>query len=262
MFAALFFAQDLPEQNHSAIRPAPAGYAFPNGQRLVFNAEWRLFNAGTAVLEISSSGGQQHVHGTADSTGAVSLFYRVRDRFDSWFDSRSLCSSRIIKHTEEGLHRKDTQITFDYARGQAVLEETNLRNNERKRVENAVPGCASDVLSAVFYGGTLPLVPGEQYTFPLNDGNKTVDVTVHVEGREEIKIPTGTYHTIRVQPEASSGSLSKKGKIWVWYTDDAQHMPVQMRGRMLWGNLTLTLVRIEKPAQSNAITTTASTPVP
>lgn len=242
---AVSLTQDRAPQG-SVIRPAPAGYSFPDGQRLVYQAEWRLFNAGTAVLELSSTSGQQHVHGTADSSGAISLLFKVRDRFDSWFDSRSLCSARIIKHTEEGRHRKDTQITFDYQRGQAVLEETNLHNNERKRVENGVPGCATDVLSGVFYGSTLPLAAGDEYTFPLNDGNKTVDVIVHVEGREDVKTPLATYHTVRVQPEASSGPLRQKGKIWVWYTDDAQHIPVQMRAHMFWGNLNLSLISIEK----------------
>ncbi|MBV8208067.1 MAG: DUF3108 domain-containing protein [Acidobacteria bacterium] len=228
-----------------AIRPAPPGYTFPDGERLVYQGEWRLFNAGTATLEISPAGGQQHVHGVADSSGAIALLYRVSDRFDSWFDSQSLCSSRILKHTEEGRHRRDTQISFDYEKGQAVLEETNLSNNEHKRVENAIPGCVTDVISAVFYGGTLPLAAGDEYSFPLNDGNKTVNVMVHVEGREDIKTPAGAYHTVRVRPEASAGPLRQKGKIWVWYTDDAQHTPVQIRARMFWGNLTLSLLRSE-----------------
>jgi hypothetical protein len=59
-----------------------------------------------------------------------------------------------------------------------------------------------------------------------------------------------------VQPEASSGPLQKKGKIWVWYTDDAQHIPVQMRGRMGWGNLTLSLIRIEKLTPGSSAPTT------
>ncbi len=258
--ATILAAQDAPQPKNSSIRPAPDAYTFPDGQRLVYQAEWRLFNAGTAVLELSASGNQQHVHGAADSSGAISLLFHVRDRFDSWFDSRSLCSARIIKHTEEGRRRKDTQITFDYARNQAVLEETNLKNNEHKRVENPIPGCATDVLSGVFYGMTLPLSAGDEYSFPLNDGNKTVDVIVHVEAREDVKTPLGSYHTVRVQPEASSGPLRQKGKIWVWYTDDTQHIPVQMRAHMFWGTLNLTLVRIEKlaPAAPGA----ASSPAP
>lgn len=249
MLLALAFAcasgQEPAPQSASAIRPAPADYSFPH-ERLVYNGEWRLFDAGTGTIEITPVGAQMHVHGIADTSGAIALLYRVHDRFDSWFDAHTLCSSRLIKHTEEGSHKKDTQITFDYPRGQAVLEETNLKNNQRKRVENPIPGCATDVLSAFFYGATLPLDAGEQYTFPLNDGNKTIDVIVHVEAREDIKTPAGTFHTVRVQPEATSGPLKQKGKIWVWYSDDAQHTPVQIRARMFWGNLTLVLARVEK----------------
>jgi hypothetical protein len=35
--------------------------------------------------------------------------------------------------------------------------------------------------------------------------------------------------------------------VWVWYTDDAAHIPVQMRARLFWGTLTFRLNRIERP---------------
>jgi hypothetical protein len=34
--------------------------------------------------------------------------------------------------------------------------------------------------------------------------------------------------------------------VWVWYTDDAQRIPVQMRARMGWGTLTFRLARVDK----------------
>ena len=102
------------------------------------------------------------------------------------------------------------------------------------------------MLSGILYGATLPLHDGATYNFPLNDGGKTVDVQAHVEGREEVKTPAGTFHTVRVQPEADSGILRKRGKIWVWYTDDGQHIPVLMRARLFWGTLTIRLTRIDK----------------
>jgi hypothetical protein len=79
----------------------------------------------------------------------------------------------------------------------------------------------------------------------LNDGGKTVDVTAKVESRETIKVPAGTFQTIRVSPESTAGPLKNKGRIWIWYTDDARRIPVQMRGKMFWGTLTLKLEKIE-----------------
>jgi hypothetical protein len=229
----------------SYVRPTPAGYRFPNGQVLHYTAEWRLWNAGVATVRMDDAGSEQKITATADSVGFVSLLYKVTDKFESYFDKRSFCSTHIFKHSEEGLHKRDTNIRFDSIRRKAILDERNLRNNETKHTEQDIPGCVTDVLSGIFYVASLPLEPGKSFTFPLNDGGKTVDVKVHVETREDIKTEAGTFHTVRVQPEAESGVLKSKGKIWVWFTDDAAHTPVQMRARLFWGTLTFKLARIE-----------------
>jgi hypothetical protein len=226
------------------IAPVRPGYEFPHGQTLHYEAEWRFLPAGVATVRIDRAGAQEHVSATADSTGVVALLYRVQDQFNSYFDARSLCSSRLVKHTEEGSHRRDTVITYDYARGKAVLEERNLKDDQQKKIENDIPGCVTDVLSGIFYVASLPLQPGANYRFPINNGSKTVTAQAHVEGKEQIKTPAGTFQTVRVGPEGDSGILS--GRIWIWFTDDAQHLPVQMRAKLSWGTLNIYLTSISK----------------
>jgi hypothetical protein len=230
----------------SYIRPAPETYRFPTGQTLHYAAEWRLWNAGVATVKMETAGSEQKISATADSIGFVSLLYKVADRFEAYSDRKSWCSTHIYKHSEEGLHKRDTNIRFDQLQRKAVLDEKNLRNNETKHTEQDIPGCVTDVISAIFYVGSQQLEPGKSYTFPLNDGGKTVDVRAYVRAREDIKTDAGTFHTIRVEPEAESGPLKGKGKAWIWYTDDAAHTPVQMRTRMFWGMLTFKLTRIER----------------
>jgi Protein of unknown function (DUF3108) len=226
------------------IEPLRPGYEFPHGQTLHYEAEWRFLPAGVATLRIERAGGQEHVSATADSTGVVALLYRVQDQFNSYFDGKGLCSYKLLKHTEEGLHRRDTVISYDYARGKAILEERNLKDNQQKKTENDIPSCVTDVLSGIFYVGSLPLPSGANYRFPLNNGGKTVTVQAHVEGKEQIKTPAGTFQTVRVGPEGDSGILS--GRIWIWYTDDARHLPVRMRAKLFWGMLTIDLTSIGK----------------
>ncbi len=186
-----------------------------------------------------------HVLGAADSTGVVALLFRVQDRFESSFDAASLCSQSLNKHTEEGSHRRDTHIVFDYKAGKSVLNETNLKTNQKKREEHDIPGCVTDVVSGILYVASLPLTPNATYAFPLNDGGKTVTVQAHVEGKEQVKTPAGTFQTIRVGPEGDYGPLKDRGRIWIWYTDDAQHLPVQMRARLFWGTLTVYLTGVD-----------------
>ena len=226
-----------------SLRP---GFQFPYGQTFNYEGEWRFFTAGMATVRLDRAGTQNHVTVTADSTGVVALLYRVQDRFESYFDGKSLCSAKLVKHVEEGSHRRDTVITYDYARGKSVLEERNLKTNQQKKVENDIPGCVTDVVSGILYVASLPLQAGGVYTFPLNDGGNTVTVQATVEGKEQIKTPAGTFQTIRVGSEGNSAVLKNRGRMWIWYTDDDRHLVVQMRAKLFWGTLTIYLTSINK----------------
>jgi hypothetical protein len=230
---------------HSAIEPAGDSFHFPS-QTLHYDAEWRLWKAGTATLRIEPSGEMEHVIATAEASGAVAVVYRVEDRIESYFDHRTNCSGRILKHSEEGFHKRETTLVFDPARGKSVLDERNLRSGETQHRETDSPACVTDVLSGIFYVGSQRLEPGSVHVFPLNDGGKTVDVTSFVEGREEVKTDAGTFRTVRVAVYSNAAALKGRGKVWIWYTDDAAHLPVQMRSRLFWGTMTLRLTRVEK----------------
>jgi hypothetical protein len=230
----------------SQIIPPPPNYHFPNGQTYVYRVEWHLFTAGTAEVKLESAGTDERVTATGDSTGVVNALYKVHDHFEALFGAHTFCSHRVTKHTEEGSHRRDTAIVLDYARRKSVLDEKNLKTGEVKHVENDIPGCITDVVSGFYYIASLPLAPGNSYTFSINDGGKTAEVTARVETREQVKVPLGTFQTLRVKAEASSGPLKGKGTVWVWFTDDPNRTPVQMRSKLGWGTLLFRMQKLEK----------------
>jgi hypothetical protein len=229
----------------SVTRPR-ADYQFPVGQTYVYGAEWRVFNAGIATLRMEKAGQENRIVATANAAGTISLLYHVQDRLESFFDPSDFCSHNTSRHIEEGFRRVESNIIFDYQRGKALLDHKNIKKKESKHEEHDIPGCVTDMLSSVYYVASLPLLPGKSYNFPINDGGATLTVLAHVEEREQVKTPAGIFKTIRVQPETASGALRDKGKIWVWYSDDAARIPVQMRARMSWGTLTFLLLRVDK----------------
>ena len=227
------------------IQPLRPGFDFPR-QTLRYEAEYRFWTAGVATLRVERSGSQEHLSATADSTGVVALLFRVQDRFNSYFDAQKLCSYKLTKHVEEGSHWHDTSIVFDYSRGKSVLDEKNLKSGQSKHVENDIPGCVTDVVSGILYVASLPLQQDATYSFPLNDGGKTVTIQAHVEGKEQIKTPAGTFQTIRVGPQGDYSALKNRGRVLIWYSDDARHLPIQMQARLFWGTLTVYLASIDK----------------
>jgi hypothetical protein len=227
------------------IAPPRPNYPFPDGRSYVYSAEWHLITGGTGVVRMDAAGTDRKVTATAESSGAVNVIFPVHDRFESHFDPRTFCSLSIFKHSEEGTHRRETSIHFDYERKKSMLDEKSLKTGETKHVENDLAGCATDVITGFYYVQSLPLQLGATYEFPISDGKTTI-VRATVEKREQIKVPAGTFPALMVAAEATSGPLQSKGKVWVWYSDDPGHTPVQMRAKLGWGTLLFRLQRIEK----------------
>jgi hypothetical protein len=230
----------------SQLHPPSPGYRLPNGQTYVYSVEWHMFNAGIARVTMYSSGNQQKITAFADSLGVVNLMYTVHDRWESYFDPRTFCSQKIVKHAEEGKRRRDTDVQFEYARRKVVRTDKDLKTGEIKRIENDIPACVTDVVSGFYYLASQPLAMGTSYTFPINDSGKTTDVTAQVETTEQVKVPAGNYQALRVTAQPVSGPLKGKAKIYVWFSNDANHIPVQMRAKLGWGMLLFRLQRIEK----------------
>ncbi len=220
-------------------------YTFPARQTLTFSVDWRVYTAGTAVFHLEQQGTQEKVTATADTVGNLNMIFPVLDKFESGFDQKTGCSTGFSKTLSEGRRKVSSELTFNYSAGKQNEISKNLVKGTTVTRQANVPACVQDSLSSIFYVATRPLIVGQQVRFPLADSMRTVTVAMKVEGKEEIKTPAGTFQTVRVQPTAEEGIVKNRGNIWVWYTDDARHMPVQIRARLFWGTITFHLQSVE-----------------
>lgn len=240
LFCALFSALGHAQQAATLAPPRP-GFSFPQKQTLTYTVDWRVFPAGTAVLHFEADGGREKLTANADTIGAINLLFHVSDHFQSSFDRTTGCTYEFDKQTVEGRRQINSTLKMDYAAQKAILDEKNLVSGQTKHFEQPVSGCLTDLLTGIYYAASQPLEVGKSFTIPVVDAMHTVPVTMKVEGREEVKTPVGTFKTIRVQPTADAGVVKNRGNIWIWYTDDERHLPVQMRARLFWGTITFRL---------------------
>lgn len=227
------------------ILPPSKSYRFPLHQAYFYNADWHLMNAGTAKLTMESSPQGEHAVVAADTSGFVNLLFAVHDQFRTTINPRNFCSLNLSKRTHEGSRRRETEVRFDYAQGKSLLQEKDLKTGAVKHVEHPIPACVTDVMSSFYYVSSLSLTPGQSYIFPLNDGGPTGEITATVEGKEQVKTPAGVFPTVRVRALATGGPMRNKGRVWVWYSDDAQRIPVQLKAKVKWGTLNFRLARVE-----------------
>jgi hypothetical protein len=228
-------------QQVATLPPPRAGFSFPQRQTLTYSVDWRVFPAGTAVVHFEANGDTERITANADTSGAINLLFHVSDHFQATFDRNKGCTSEFDKQTVEGRRQVNSTLRLDYTQLKSILDEKNLTKGETKHLENPITGCLTDLLSGVFYASSQPMEVGRSFVIPVVDALHTVPVTMKVEGREEIKTPVGTFKTLRVQPTADAGVVKNRGNIWIWYTDDDRHLPVQMRARLFWGTITFRL---------------------
>ena len=223
------------------LAPPRAGYSFAQKQTLTYTVDWRVFQAGTAVIHFEQVGDRERITASADTSGAINMIFHVADNFQSDFDREKGCTYDFNKQTVEGHRQVNSTLHLDYANSKSILDEKNQVNGQTKQLEAQVSGCLTDLLTGVFYASSQPMALGHNFIIPVVDAQRTVDVTMRVEGREEIKTTLGTFKTLRVQPTADAGVVKNRGNIWIWYTDDDRHLPVQMRARLFWGTITFRL---------------------
>jgi hypothetical protein len=241
LFCALAPAILAPADQIAPLTAPRPGFSFPQKQTLTYAVDWRVFPAGTAVLHFEAAGDRERLSADANTAGAINLIFHVGDRFQSTFDRTQGCTYEFDKQTVEGRRQVNSNLRVDYAQGKSILDEKNLVNGQTKHLEVPISGCLTDLLTGVFYASSQPMEVGKSFVIPVVDAMHTVAVTMKVEGREEVKTPLGTFKTLRVQPTADAGVVKNRGNIWIWYTDDDRHLPVQMRARMFWGTITFHL---------------------
>jgi hypothetical protein len=232
---------------------AAAPGALPAREMLDYTVEWRLVTAGKARLvwgatpHHSNPGWQADLH--LESTGLVSKLFKVNNDYVANLES-DLCSSGSHLKSEEGTRHKETSVTFNRDARKAEYLEKDL---DKKAVVNAheieIPACVHDVLGGLYTLRTLNLPLGQTTQVAVSDGKKSVMARVQAQQREEIKTPAGTFKTIRYEAFLFNDVLYRRyGHLYIWLTDDARKLPVQIRVRLQLtiGTITLQLEKEEK----------------
>ncbi len=225
---------------------APAG-----GSVLHYGAEWRMMRAGEARLALtapSESLGRYQADLELRTTGVVASLYKVDNTYSALFDEQ-FCAGSTLMLTRESKKRRETRVTFNQPPGKASYLERDLVKDEIVSTRDIdVPPCVHDVLAGLVRLRALAPEPGQTVQWPLSDGKKSVLARITAMRRETVKTHAGEHRTLRYEAFLFNDVLyRRKGRLFVWLTDDARRLPVQIRIQLPFylGTITLKLEKEE-----------------
>lgn len=210
---------------------------FKIGEELTYTARFNVIPAGKAYLQVVDSTRigdhlTYHVRFKAKTGSLADRIYKIRDQIDSWLDVEKLFAHKQIKSIREGDYRKRIQTTFNYEKGFAVTNDDSL----------AIDGIIYDPYSLLYYLRTIPLKVGDTHSFQAFEKKKMIDFQIKVYGKETIPVPVGTFTCFVVKPFREGEKLFKnQGDMKIWFSDDANRLPVQIQIKLKYGSMLLQL---------------------
>jgi hypothetical protein len=250
-FAWLADVRDAGAQQHDApaTRAVPAvsrgriRTPFGVGERLEYDVKFGAVRVGNGAMEVV---GTETIRGrttwhTVFSVRGGTLFYKVHDRYESWFDVASFSSMRFRQDIDEGSYER--RRTFE------MFPERAMYREDEKPEQPSVPDPLDDG-SFLYFVRTIPLEVGQTYTFERYFKPDRNPVTIKVLRREQVKVPAGTVDAIVIQPIIKTkGIFSEGGQAEVWIADDSTRAMLQFKSKLKFGSLNLYLRSI-RPASA------------
>jgi hypothetical protein len=158
---------------------------------------------------------------------------RFRQRIESTVEPSTFTVLRTTKLDEQGDRQRRSEAIFDRGTGKVVWTERDPKNpaREPRVVTSEFSGAVQDIASVFYFLRTQPLAPGKRFEITVSDSGRIYRLPIRVVEKKKMKTVLGEVTTLRVDPEMfGEGRLVHgSGKVSIWLTDDARHIPVQAR---------------------------------
>jgi hypothetical protein len=237
---ALLLASALAEMPVSSFR----------GERLDYDVFWIGMVVGHAAIEClpTTDPGLLAVRTTSMANKSIQSLYPVLDTIQSLLDPKTGLPVQFRKSQREGGYSAEIRIDFRRAQSFALVSST-IKGDAKPDTSLTLLGGEYDLLSAFQRVRGSDLEPGKSQFLSMIDNRKRfASVEIRCLRREALKMDTGVVRTLLVEPKIHGDALfAAKGKLFLWVTDDAWHIPVRMESKISLGTIRADLVSRRVP---------------
>jgi hypothetical protein len=230
---------------------SPAQTGWQVGERLNYRLYWGFVPVGTAVVttEWAEAAGRKllAIRLRTRSNKVIATVYPVDDVIESLIDPVTLLPARFTKNMSEGNNRYHEVTVFDHAAGVAHWE--SLLNGRKK--EFKIKPDTRDIPSMMYFLRGHRFVPGAREHFEVMADEKIYDLWLNTRKKEPVKLNQyGSVPSILVEPDAAfNGLFVRKGKIWVWISDDPRCLATKVVAVVPVANVRALLCSVEGPGE-------------
>lgn len=201
---------------------------------------WMTAGFGTTEIdsELVNTNGRETYHITVigNSAGLFNIFFKVRDRFETYVDREGMMPLKFVRRTREGSYKKDDEVLFDHIREKA----------KSTRATKEITPYVQDIVSAFYYMRTWNFDTAEvndAYYFDFFLDDSLYHSEVIFLGREWVNTDFGKIYCMKFKPLVAVGDVFKDPyPMELYVSDDRNKIPVLMRSAVFIGSVKIELV--------------------
>jgi Protein of unknown function (DUF3108) len=236
VFLTAFFSGSFAQELTSINEPV-----FKTGEQLTYSLKYGFFTAAEAVINVEESDkkfdGHPVFHIVADgkTAGTFDIFYKVRNRYESYVDQTTLMPYFYTENRHEANYKHTDNVTF------------NHDDDKITAAKGVFPykGKVFDFLSAYYFSRSIDvskIQKGDKFELQyfLEDGVHTLSITY--VGIEKVNCSMGSFNCLKFNPTIIPGRVFRKdSKLYLWITDDKNRIPVKAHVELVVGSVTMDL---------------------
>lgn len=217
--------------------------AYQSGEWFQFKMSYSgWMKAGVATLtlndEVLNGKPVYHVVGKGWTTGAIKWFFKVEDRYESYFDKETGLPYRFIRDIDEGGHTKNIQIDFDQKNRKAYI---NNIKHDRQTIENTEQD-VQDMVSAFYFlrnnYETDSIEIGDEVGLNMFFDSENFKFKLRYLGSETIRTKFGKVKCLKFRPLVMAGRVFKeKESLTLWVSADKNKIPLRVKADLAVGSL-------------------------
>ncbi|MCK0188692.1 DUF3108 domain-containing protein [Arenibacter sp. F20364] len=217
--------------------------AFDIGEWLKFRIHYGFLNASYATLQVNSHNLDgvpvYHVVGNGKTTGFASIFFKVDDTYESYFDKKDGKPYKFIRKIDEGGYTKDIEVNFDHKKDIAVLND----KKKDKKFNFTIQEGIQDLVSAFYYlrnnYKVEDLVEGESIELNLlYDDDGVFRFKLKYLGMEVLRTKYGKVECLKFRPYVQSGRVFKEQEsLSLWVSNDNNRIPIRIQADLSVGSI-------------------------
>ena len=236
-----------------------SNHAFQTGEKISYDVFYNVIGiyikAATATFTTTNEMMQNrevyHVIGEGATNSKYDWIFKVRDRYETYFNASDLKPLKFQRHISEGKYNKQEEVSFN--------QQTNTVTTNKG--VSAVPENIQDVISIMYYARDIDYgkyQTGSRIPVSMFMNSKVYKMYIHYVGRETIKTKYGKFNAIKLKPLLVKGNASEDDekpleesvlesseKMTIWITDDANHIPVRIESPIAVGRVKVDLMHYE-----------------